>query len=131
MSILGSCYKSNPSSPLECTHPAFPPDYASTMARAENKLNVDHLQISMPDLPPVFLVWSLVSLISLMVHLLAVLPLYAPAPLYHVRFTSRPLFSAALWILGIAWAFGFSAVLALACFVSTIISLDLPSTPCH
>lgn len=101
------------------------------MARAENKLNVDHLQISMPDLPPVFLVWSLVSLISLMVHLLAVLPLYAPAPLYHVRFTSRPLFSAALWILGIAWAFGFSAVLALACFVSTIISLDLPSTPCH
>ncbi|KAG0148806.1 hypothetical protein CROQUDRAFT_669669 [Cronartium quercuum f. sp. fusiforme G11] len=115
--LLGSCYQPGPSAKLECTPIGFPPDYARTMALAGPALNAEHLEITMPDLPPVFIVWALVSLVALILQLIATLPLYSPTKFKEHRFLSKPLFSASLWILGIAWAFGFSAVLSLACFV--------------
>ncbi|KAH9815135.1 hypothetical protein DFH28DRAFT_968822 [Melampsora americana] len=86
--LLGSCYQANNSSPLECTNLSFPADYKTTISRPA---------------------W--------VCHSIGSLPLYFPNHLNHLRFISKPFFSASLWILGIGWALGFSAVLSLACFI--------------
>ncbi|EGF98914.1 uncharacterized protein MELLADRAFT_95049 [Melampsora larici-populina 98AG31] len=122
--LLGSCYQQNKSSSLECTKLSFPADYTTTISRAGSIVNSEHLQISMPDLPPVFGVWALISLLGSFCHLIGSLPFYFFNQLNHLRFLSKPFFSASLWILGIGWAFGFSAVLSLACFDLVMNILD-------
>ncbi|KAH9444236.1 hypothetical protein MJO29_000769 [Puccinia striiformis f. sp. tritici] len=115
--LLGSCFQSAPGHMLHCTPAAFPPDYNTTMLLGGKEINTEHLDISMPDLPPVFFTWLLISIVALLCHIVGCLPIYAPEKLSQHRFRSQKLFSAALWILGIGWTLGFSAVLSLACFV--------------
>ncbi|MBW0463177.1 hypothetical protein O181_002892 [Austropuccinia psidii MF-1] len=114
--LLGSCYRKASDQKLQCTSVSYPPDYNTTIAIGGEGINVAHLDISMPDLPPVFLTWLLISIIAIICQVLGALPIYAPQRFFRRRFQSEKLFSATLWILGIGWAFGFSAVLALACF---------------
>ncbi|KAI9600998.1 hypothetical protein H4Q26_000792 [Puccinia striiformis f. sp. tritici PST-130] len=52
--LLGSCFQSAPGHMLHCTPAAFPPDYNTTMLLGGKEINTEHLDISMPDLPPVF-----------------------------------------------------------------------------
>ncbi|KAH9473703.1 hypothetical protein MJO28_000464 [Puccinia striiformis f. sp. tritici] len=115
--LLGSCFQSAPGHMLHCTPAAFPPDYNTTILLGGKEINTEHLDISMPDLPPVFFTWLLISIVALLCHIVGCLPIYAPKKLSQHRFRSQKLFSAALWILGIGWTLGFSAVLSLACFV--------------
>lgn len=115
--LLGSCYRVATGHQLHCTPIAFPPDYNTTIQRGGRGINAEHLEIMMPDLPPVFFTWLLISIIALGCHALGLLPIYAPGKLSQHRFRSQTIFSATLWILGIGWALGFSAVLSLACFV--------------
>jgi len=115
--LLGSCYQAARGHQLHCTPAAFPPDYNTTILRGGKDINSEHLGIMMPDLPPVFGTWMLISIVALLCHIVACLPVYAPEKLSNLRFRSQKLFSATLWILGIGWTLGFSAVLSLACFV--------------
>ncbi|OAV98016.1 hypothetical protein PTTG_00215 [Puccinia triticina 1-1 BBBD Race 1] len=115
--LLGSCYQAARGHMLHCTPAAFPPDYNTTIFRGGKEINVEHLDIMMPDLPPVFFTWWLISIIALVCHVVACLPIFAPQKLDQHRFRIQKLFVATLWILGIGWTLGFSAVLSLACFV--------------
>ncbi|OAV88976.1 hypothetical protein PTTG_04744 [Puccinia triticina 1-1 BBBD Race 1] len=115
--LLGSCYQAAAGDQLHCTPAAFPPDYNTTILRGGKDINAEHLEIMMPDLPPVFFTWWLISIVALLCHIVGCLPVYAPEKLSQHRFRSQKLFSATLWILGIGWTLGFSAVLSLACFV--------------
>ncbi|KAA1115141.1 hypothetical protein PGT21_032228 [Puccinia graminis f. sp. tritici] len=115
--LLGSCYQAAEGEQLHCTPAAFPPDYNTTILRGGKDINSAHLEIMMPDLPPVFFSWWLISIVALVCHIFGCLPVYAPQKLSQHRFRSEKLFSATLWILGLGWTLGFSAVLSLACFV--------------
>ncbi|PLW51751.1 hypothetical protein PCASD_00502 [Puccinia coronata f. sp. avenae] len=115
--LLGSCYRAARGHRLHCTPAAFPPDYNTTILRGGREINSKNLGIMMPDLPPVFGTWMLISILALFCHILGCLPIFAPAKLGNLRFRSHQIFTATLWILGIGWTLGFSAVLSLACFV--------------
>ncbi|EFP74990.2 uncharacterized protein PGTG_01583 [Puccinia graminis f. sp. tritici CRL 75-36-700-3] len=115
--LLGSCYQAAAGHQLHCTPAAFPPDYNTTILRGGKDINAEHLDIMMPDLPPVFFTWWLISVVALVCHVVGCLPIYAPRHFSQHRFCSQKLFTATLWILGIGWTLGFSAVLSLACFV--------------
>lgn len=114
--LLGSCYRLASGHKLHCTPAAFPPDYYTTISQGGKNVNANHLDITMPDLPPVFFSWLMISIVAFLCHLVGTLPIFAPQKLGQHRFRSKNIFSAALWILGIGWALGFSAVLSLACF---------------
>ncbi|POW14943.1 hypothetical protein PSTT_02526 [Puccinia striiformis] len=93
--LLGSCFQSAPGHMLHCTPAAFPPDYNTTILLGGKEINTEHLDISMPDLPPVFFTWLLISIVALLCHIVGCLPIYAPKNLASIgsvvkSFSQRP-----------------------------------------
>ncbi|CAH7674582.1 hypothetical protein BY996DRAFT_4584018 [Phakopsora pachyrhizi] len=117
--LLGSCYRPSKAEKLQCTSSAFPPDLLATIEKGGSGINAPHLQLALPELPPVFMSWAAVSLLALVCEILGSLPFYIPRRFGHCSRFCYGFFTAALWILGLGWALGFSAVLALACFAQS------------